>query len=51
MVAVQLGLSVTEALIPLRAHAFAHQRRLADIAADVVERRLRFDDLDGEARA
>jgi hypothetical protein len=41
-VSVQLGVSITEALIRLRAHAFAHNRRLRDVADDVVNRRLRF---------
>jgi GAF domain len=41
-VSVQLGISVTEALIRLRAHAFAHERPLHDVAEDVVARRLRF---------
>ena len=41
-VSVQLGVSVTEALIRLRAHAFAHERPLRDVAEDVVARRLRF---------
>jgi hypothetical protein len=38
---VQQGISVTEALIRLRAHAFSHGRLLADVAEDVVARRLR----------
>jgi GAF domain-containing protein len=42
MVSVQLGVDVTEALIRLRAHAYLHDQRLADVAADVVARRLRF---------
>jgi hypothetical protein len=42
MVSAQLGVSVTEALIRLRAHAFAHDRLLTDVADDVVARRLRF---------
>ncbi len=42
MVAAQLEVGVAEALIRLRAHAFAEQRSLTDIASDVVERRLRF---------
>jgi hypothetical protein len=42
MVAAQLDTSVTEALIRLRAYAFANDRLLADIAEDVVSRRLRF---------
>ncbi len=41
MVSVQLGVSVTEALIRLRAHAFSHDRVLDDVAEDVVARRLR----------
>lgn len=48
MVAVQLGVSVTEALIRLRARAFADERRLPDVAADVVDRRVRFEDDDGQ---
>lgn len=42
MVSVQLGISVAEALARLRAYAFAHDQHLADVAADVVERRLHF---------
>lgn len=48
MVAVQLGVGVTEALISLRAHAFSHDRLVADVARDVMARRLRFDQPDGE---
>lgn len=48
MVAVQLGLSVGDALARLRGHAFAHDRPLKDVAGDVVNRRLRFSpDPDG----
>lgn len=43
MVSVQLGVSVSEALIRLRGHAFGSSRQLADIADDVVARRLRFE--------
>jgi hypothetical protein len=43
MVAVQLGVSVTEALIRLRSYAFTHDRLLTDIARDVVARLLRFE--------
>ncbi|MBV8161857.1 MAG: GAF and ANTAR domain-containing protein [Acidimicrobiia bacterium] len=46
MVSEQLGVSVSQALVRLRAHAFAEQRLLADVAADVVARRLRFADGD-----
>jgi GAF domain-containing protein len=41
IVSVQEGISVTEALIRLRAYAFSHGRLLADVAQDVVARRLR----------
>ena len=41
MVSVQEGISVTEALIRLRAYAFSNDRLLADVAEDVVARRLR----------
>lgn len=44
MVAAQLEISVAQALIRLRAHAFGSSRRLADVARDVVARVLRFDD-------
>jgi hypothetical protein len=43
MVIVQLGVTAAVALIRLRAHAYAHDRRLRDVATDVVARRLRFD--------
>lgn len=41
MLTVQLGIGIEEALVRLRAHAYAHGRRLADVAADVVAHRLR----------
>ena len=43
MITVQLGVSAAVALTRLRAYAYAHDRRLRDVAADVVARRLRFD--------
>lgn len=43
MVAAQLDISVGQALIRLRAHAFSNDRPLTDVARDVVARRLRFD--------
>jgi hypothetical protein len=43
IVLVQLGTSAEAAFARLRAYAFAHGRRLGDVARDVVERRLRFD--------
>jgi GAF domain-containing protein len=48
MVIVQLGVTAAVALMRLRAFAYAHDRRLREVAADVVARRLRFDpDRDG----
>jgi ANTAR domain len=43
MIIVQLGVSAAVALIRLRAYAYANDRRLRDVAADVVARRLRFE--------
>lgn len=43
MVMVQLGVSIGEALVRLRAYAYAENRRLDDVARDVVNRRLRLD--------
>lgn len=42
MITVQLGVSLAEALLRLRAHAYATGRTVADVAADVVGHRLRF---------
>jgi len=42
MVSAQLDVSVGEALIRLRAHAFATQRPITEVAEDVVAHRLRF---------
>jgi GAF domain-containing protein len=41
IVSVQQGISVTDALIRLRAYAFSHDRLLTDVAQDVVDRKLR----------
>lgn len=43
MVSVQQQISVTEALILLRAYAFTHDRLLAGVAEDVIARRLRLE--------
>lgn len=43
MVMVQLNVSISEALIRLRAHAYAEGRPLHQVAQDVVDRKLRFD--------
>ena len=50
-VAVQLDVNVGEALIRLRAYAFGHDRPLAEVAKDIVARRLRFDRDSGEKEA
>jgi GAF domain-containing protein len=44
MVAVQLGVTLNEALVRLRGYAFATDRLVTDVARDVVARRLRFDE-------
>jgi hypothetical protein len=44
MVAVQLGVSVGEALLRLRSYAFGNDRLLAEVAEEVVGRQLRFGD-------
>jgi hypothetical protein len=48
MMTVQLGVTAAIALIRMRAYAYANDRRLRDVAADIVGRRLRFhpDDAD-----
>jgi hypothetical protein len=44
MITIQLGISLAEALLRLRAHAYASGRTVSSIAADVVGRRMYFDD-------
>ncbi|HEV3173832.1 MAG TPA: ANTAR domain-containing protein [Actinocrinis sp.] len=44
MISAQLGVSLAEALVRLRAYAYAEDRLIAEVAADVVARRLRFED-------
>jgi len=41
MLTVQLGVTAAEAYARLRAYAYAQDRRLADVAGDIVARRLR----------
>lgn len=41
MITVQLGVTLAEALARIRAHAYAENRPLRDIARDIVDRRLR----------
>jgi GAF domain-containing protein len=43
MVQEQLGVPTADALLRLRAKAFADDRPISDVAADVIARRLRFD--------
>ncbi|WP_378975399.1 GAF and ANTAR domain-containing protein [Paractinoplanes rhizophilus] len=43
MVAVQLGISLADALARLRAYAYAEDKPLGDVARDVVARRVSFD--------
>jgi hypothetical protein len=40
MIMIQLGVNPDEAMVRLRAHAFRHNRRLADVATDVLQRRV-----------
>lgn len=40
MVAAQLGVDVTDALLVLQAHAFATERTVRDVATDVIARRI-----------
>jgi len=44
IVMVQLGVDIVEAMVRLRAYAYAHDRALADVAHDVVTRRLQLED-------
>ena len=41
---IQLGVTIAEALVRLRAYAYAEGRPLADVARDVVARKLHFDE-------
>jgi hypothetical protein len=49
MITVQLGVSLTAALLRLRAHAYDSGQSVTDVAADVVGRRLHFDDRDSDS--
>jgi hypothetical protein len=44
MVSVQLGVDVREALVRLRAYAYASEQPLIEVAAQVVAGRLRLDE-------
>jgi hypothetical protein len=41
MLTIQLGVGIAEAFVRLRAYAYTSDRRLADVASDIVTRRLR----------
>jgi hypothetical protein len=43
MVAVDMRVSLAEALLRIRGHAFAHHMTLAQVAKEIIERRLRLD--------
>jgi AmiR/NasT family two-component response regulator len=43
MVMVQIGGTLTEAMSRIRAYAYAENRRLIDVARDIIGRDLRFD--------
>lgn len=43
MISAQLGIGIVEALVRLRSHAYATQRPIGEVAADVVARRLRLN--------
>ncbi|MEU7105079.1 GAF and ANTAR domain-containing protein [Streptomyces stramineus] len=46
MISVQAGVSVAQALVLLRAHAYRHEQPLLEVAEDVVARRLSFRHID-----
>jgi ANTAR domain len=51
MLTVQLGVTAADAFVRLRAYAYARDRRLADVARDIVTRRLRLHpDPPGDAK-
>ena len=50
MVAVQLGISVPDAPVRLRAFAYSSDRSVAFVAHDIVERRVRLGDDSGPGR-
>jgi hypothetical protein len=50
MLTEQLGVGITEAFVRLRAYAYAHDRRLADVARAIVARRLRLHRDPGPAK-
>ena len=51
MVSVQLGVTIGQALVRMRAYAFSNNCLVDEIAKDIVARRLRFDDYDKDRGA
>lgn len=45
VVKAQLNISIADAIVRLRAYAYAEERPIEDVARDVVEHRVRFDEL------
>jgi hypothetical protein len=45
MIMIQLGITISEALVRLRAYCYAEGRLLKEVARDVVARRIRFDEI------
>jgi hypothetical protein len=43
-IAVELGVSLNEALLRIRGHAFAHRQTLVNVARQIIERRLQLED-------
>jgi ANTAR domain len=50
MLTEQLSVGIEEAFVRLRGYAYAHERRLTDVARDIVARRLRLDPGPGRRR-
>ncbi len=50
MVSAQLGVPIAEAFVRLRAYAYAQERRLSEVAGDIVARRLRLSPDPGPPR-
>ena len=44
MVTVQLGVDLAEAMVRIRAHAYANQQPITSVASDIVSRKIRLED-------
>ncbi|MBP0460007.1 GAF and ANTAR domain-containing protein [Streptomyces montanisoli] len=49
MLSVQLSVSLSRALLRLRAYTYSHDRSIIDVAQDIVSRRLRLDEGDSDS--